>query len=82
MGDRPRRAAGAHGQPRYGRLSHDTSHDTAKGGHDTAGSARAYSLAGGLCRDTQFCIVTEARDLPPGVVSRYNLYIVTSWQFG
>ena len=32
---------GAHCQPRYDRLGHDTGHDTAKGGHDTAGSARA-----------------------------------------
>ena len=53
---------GAHGRPRYGRLGHDTGHDTTKGGHDTAGRARARGLADGLCRDTQFYIVTEARD--------------------
>ena len=60
---------GVYGRPRYGRLGHDTGHDTAKGGHDTTSSARARGLADGLCRDTQFCIVTEARDWPMGVVS-------------
>ena len=81
LGDRPERAAGvqgalkgAQGQPRYGRLCQDTGHDTAKGGHDTVGSARG--LADGLYRDTQFCIVTEARDLPLRVMSRYSLCIV------
>ena len=51
LGDGPGRARarkgvqgvhkGAHGRPRYGRLGHDTAHDMAKGGHDTAVSARA-----------------------------------------
>ena len=31
--------------------------------------ARALGLDDGLCHDTQFCIVTEARDWPLGVVS-------------
>ena len=35
------RVRGTHGRPRYGWLGHNTAHDTAKGGHDTAGSARA-----------------------------------------
>ena len=39
-------------------------HDMAERGHDTTGSARARGLAGGLCRDTQYCIVTEARGWP------------------
>ena len=29
---------GAGDRPRYGRLGHDTTHDTTKGGHDTAGA--------------------------------------------
>ena len=48
LGEWPGRAAGpqgggrgAHGCPRYDRLGHDTGHHTAKGDHDTAGSARA-----------------------------------------
>ena len=57
-------------------LGHDTANDTAKGGHDTVGSARARGLAGGVCRDTKFCIVTGAREWPLGVVSRYSLCIV------
>ena len=73
---------GEHGRPQYGQLGHDTAHDKAKGGHDMADSARACGLAGGLCRDIQFCIVTEARDWSLGVVSRYSLCIVTSGQFG
>ena len=40
--------------------------DTAKGGHDTAGSARTLGLAGGECRDTKFCIVTGERGLAAG----------------
>ena len=71
------RVRGAHGRPRYGRLGHDTGHDTTKGGHDTADI-----LAGGLCRDTKFCIVTRARDWPLGVVSRYSLCIVTGERSG
>ena len=62
-----------HGRPRYDRLGHDT-------GHDTASSAHARDLAGGLCRDAKFCIVTEARDWPLGVVSRYSLRLVTGGQ--
>ena len=61
-------------------LDHDTAetgHDKAKGGHDIAGSDRTRCLAGGVCRDTRFCIVTRARAWPLGVVSRYNLCIVT-----
>ena len=67
------RDRGAHGRPRYGRLGHDTAHYTTKGGHDTAGSTRASDLAGGECRDTKHCIVTGARALALGVVSRYSL---------
>ena len=37
---------------------------------------RARGLAGRVCLDTKFCIVTGARDWPLGVVSRYNLSIV------
>ena len=73
---------GVHGRPRYDWLGHDTGHDTAKGGHDTADNVRAHGLADGLCRDTQFCIVTEARDWPLGVVSRYSHCIMTGGQSG
>ena len=74
LGDGPGGASSAHDRPRYGRLGHDTT--------TTRPAARARGLAGGLCRDTQFCIVIEARDWPLGVVSRYNLCIVTGWQSG
>ena len=63
---------GAHGGPRYGRLGHNTAHDTTKGGHDTADSVRPRGLAGGLCRDTQFCIVTGARAWLDEDGSQYN----------
>ena len=48
----------------------------------TQSLVRARGMAGGLCCDTQFCIMTEARDWPLGVVSRYNLCIVTGGQSG
>ena len=43
-------------------------YDTAKGGHDTADSACARSLAGGECRDTNYCIVKGERGLADGEV--------------
>ena len=50
-------------------------HDTASHAHDTAGSASARGLDGGLCRDTPFCIVTEARGWPlGGCVTLQSLY--------
>ena len=64
---------GAHCRPLYDRLGHDTGHDTAKGSHDTADSTRARGLAGGLCRDTPFCIVTEARGWQLGARLRYKV---------
>ena len=58
LGERPGHAAGArkgaHGQPRYSRLGHDT-------GHDTAGSARVWPGRWGECSDTKHRIVTGAR---------------------
>ena len=36
LGDRLGSARGAHGRSGYGRLGHDTGHDTANGGHDIA----------------------------------------------
>ena len=48
----------------------------------TQPAALAHDLAGGLCRNTQFCIVKEARDWPLGVVSRYSLCIVTGERSG
>ena len=70
LGDGPRRAAGtqgrargAHGRPRYGRLGHDTAHDTAKGGATWLGvSVSQYNR----------CIVTGARAWLAGNGSRYN----------
>ena len=47
------------------------------GGGTTRPSTRARGLASGLCHDTPFCIVTEARDWLLGVVSRYSLCIMT-----
>ena len=57
---------GATDRPQYGRLGHDTTHDTAKGGHDTASSAHTRGLAGGECHDTKFCIVARERGLAAG----------------
>ena len=38
-------------------------------------ATRASGLAGGLCRDTPFCIVIEARDWPlGGCVTIQSLY--------
>ena len=43
---------------------------------------RARGLAGVVCRDTNFCIMIGVRDWPLGVVSRYNLCIVTGGRSG
>ena len=70
--------------PRHGRAR--PRHDRAMLRHsrdegcDTVGNTRVRGLAGGVCRDTKFCIVTGARDWSLGVVSRYSLCIVTGGQ--
>ena len=57
------------------RYGHSSGHDMAERGHDTAGSVRARGLDCGLCRDTQYCIVTEARGWPlEGCVTIQSLY--------
>ena len=71
-------------------IGHDTARARPRHGQACATIRRAVrairpaarDLAGGVCRDTKFCIVTGARDWPLGVVSRYSLCIVTGGRSG